>query len=128
MSQKQNGWVVGYSAVVILSSLLLQIRYARRIELFSEGLCWLAVPLLVRLRVGESEYSKLEDGLDGLSSKYNKSIRWPLWSIAWGLAIVCLCRAEAEVSWILVSENLPQEASFRHHNVNKMHSRLSHRC
>jgi hypothetical protein len=90
--------LVGFTAVFILCSILLQSRYARRTELLSEALCWFLLPFLIELerRIGISSKS---------NNDHHHSVRQSsLWMIAGGIAVSCLCKAEADILWIMVSK------------------------
>lgn len=88
---------VPHTLIAIICSNLLQLRHARRTELICEALGWVLLPIVLHAarQAGFFTNAKASD----VSSLRSRS----LWQIGGGIAILSLCRAEAEVVWILVS-------------------------
>jgi hypothetical protein len=94
-----NPHIVGFTTIAIVCSLLLQTRFAKRTKLLSKALCWIILPALIAFARRFNFFTKP----DNTYEKYQTTPRWPVWVTAIGIAVAGLCKAEAEVAWILVS-------------------------
>jgi hypothetical protein len=92
--------VVAFTAVAIFCSQLLQSRQYRRTELISEALCWLLVPILLVFGRHVGIFSK-----QNTPKQYSQRGR-SLCIIAGSIAVFNLCKAEADILWILVRQYL----------------------
>lgn len=87
------------TALFIICSLGLQSRHMRRGEVAYEAACWALVPLFLNVarRLNLLPERDVEKQVTARSMK--------LWVIAISITISSLCKAEADVRWILVSND-----------------------